>query len=145
MLSWELKEMSWKKNHTEKVLNKRDWSTRCHVDPSTWQGCVCLILQLCPTLCDPVDCSPPASSVHGILQTRNRSKLPCPPPRDLPKPGIEPRSPILQAESLQSEAPEKPFYPTNLFIAEATVETLVPQDSPNCATLSDLLICHLHL
>ena len=27
-------------------------------------------LQSCPTLCDPVDCSPPASSVHGILQAR---------------------------------------------------------------------------
>ena len=27
-------------------------------------------LQLCWTLCDPMDCSPPGSSVHGILQTR---------------------------------------------------------------------------
>ena len=27
-------------------------------------------LQLCPALCDPVDCSPPGSSVHGILQAR---------------------------------------------------------------------------
>ena len=27
-------------------------------------------LQLCLTLCDPMDCSPPDSSVHGILQTR---------------------------------------------------------------------------
>ena len=27
-------------------------------------------LQLCPTLCDPIDCRPPGSSVHGILQTR---------------------------------------------------------------------------
>ena len=25
------------------------------------------VAQLCPTLCDPVDCSPPGSSVHGIL------------------------------------------------------------------------------
>ena len=24
----------------------------------------------CPTLCDPVDCGPPGSSVHGILQAR---------------------------------------------------------------------------
>ena len=29
--------------------------------------CVCL---LCPTLCNPVDCSPPGPSVHGILQAR---------------------------------------------------------------------------
>ena len=28
------------------------------------------VAQLCPTLCDPVDCSPPGSSAHGILQAR---------------------------------------------------------------------------
>ena len=27
-----------------------------------------LVAQLCPTLCDPMDCSPPGSSAHGILQ-----------------------------------------------------------------------------
>ena len=27
-------------------------------------------LQSCPALCDPIDCSPPGSSVHGILQAR---------------------------------------------------------------------------
>ena len=27
-------------------------------------------LQSCPTLCDPMDCSPPSSSVHGIFQAR---------------------------------------------------------------------------
>ena len=31
---------------------------------------VCLAVQACPTLCDPMDCSLPGSSVHGILQTR---------------------------------------------------------------------------
>ena len=30
----------------------------------------CLVAQSCPALCDPVDCSPPGSSVHGILQAR---------------------------------------------------------------------------
>ena len=30
----------------------------------------CQLLQTCPTLCDPMDCSPPGSSVHGILQAR---------------------------------------------------------------------------
>ena len=32
--------------------------------------CVCVYAQLCPTLCDPLDCSPPGSSVHGNSQTR---------------------------------------------------------------------------
>ena len=36
------------------------------------------------------------------------SGLPFPPPRDLPNPEIEPRSPALQADSLPSEPPEKP-------------------------------------
>ena len=37
-------------------------------------GAVCLCaksLQLCSTLCNPMDCSPPGSSVHGILQARS--------------------------------------------------------------------------
>ena len=32
--------------------------------------CVCLFTQLCSTLCDPIDCSPPGSSVHRIFQAR---------------------------------------------------------------------------
>ena len=31
---------------------------------------MCLITHPCPILCDPMDCSPPGSSVHGILQAR---------------------------------------------------------------------------
>ena len=31
---------------------------------------VCLVAQPCPTLCDPMGCSTPGSSVHGIAQTR---------------------------------------------------------------------------
>ena len=30
--------------------------------------CVCSVAQSCPILCDPMDCSPPGSSVHGIFQ-----------------------------------------------------------------------------
>ena len=32
--------------------------------------CCCLVAKLCWTLCDPMDCSPPGSSVHGILQAK---------------------------------------------------------------------------
>ena len=31
---------------------------------------VCLVTQLCPTLCNPTDCSPPGSHAHGILQVK---------------------------------------------------------------------------
>ena len=32
--------------------------------------CCCLVAQLCPTLCNPKDCSPPGFSINGILQAR---------------------------------------------------------------------------
>ena len=63
-----------------------------------------LVTQLCPSLCDPIDCSPPGSSVHGILQARIFSL-----PGDLPNPGIKLGSPALQADSLSSEPPGKPL------------------------------------
>ena len=31
---------------------------------------MCVLSQSCPAFCDPMDCSPPSSSVHGILQAR---------------------------------------------------------------------------
>ena len=40
-----------------------------HTDGSVCEY-VCSVAQSCPTLCDPVDCSPPGSSVHGISQAR---------------------------------------------------------------------------
>ena len=51
--------------------------------------CMCL-LQSCQTVRDPMDHSPPGSSVHrGFSRQENWSGLPCPPPGDLPDPGIE--------------------------------------------------------
>ena len=49
-------------------------------------------LQLWPTLCDPMDCSPPGSSVHGILQARVLQWVDFSPPGDLADPGIKPAS-----------------------------------------------------
>ena len=51
------------------------------------------------TLCDPMDCSPPGSSVHGNFQARICG-LPYTPPGNLPGPGIKPTSPTLAADSL---------------------------------------------
>ena len=59
--------------------------------------------QSSPTLCDPIDCSPPGSSVHGILQARILEWIAMSSSRDLPDPGINPASPVslaLQADSL---------------------------------------------
>ena len=56
------------------------------------------VIQSCLTLCDPMVCSLPGFSVHGILQARILERVPCPSPRDLPNPGIElvsPKSPAI--------------------------------------------------
>ena len=45
----------------------------------------------------------------GFSRQEHSSGLPCPPLGDLPNPGIKPRSPILQADSLPSEPPGKPL------------------------------------
>ena len=44
--------------------------------------CVCSVAKSCLTLCDPMDCSPPGSSAHGIFQAKIPGELPCPSPGD---------------------------------------------------------------
>ena len=53
-------------------------------------ACVCSVAQLCPTLCNPINCSPPGSSVHGILQARTLELAAISFSRALPSLGIEP-------------------------------------------------------
>ena len=67
-----------------------------------------LVAQFCLTLCDPVDCSPPGSPVHGILQAKILEWVAIPFSRDLLDPGSKPRSLVLQADCLLSESPRKP-------------------------------------
>ena len=54
-----------------------------------------------------MDCSPPGSSVNGILQARILEWLPFPSPGDLPDPGIEPTSPALAGGLFTTEPPGK--------------------------------------
>ena len=58
------------------------------------------------TLCDPMDCSLPGASVHGILQARILERVAIP----FSNQEIEPRSPALQTNSLPSEPPGKPLH-----------------------------------
>ena len=69
---------------------------------------VCLFTQPCPTLCDPMDCSPSGSCPRGFSKQEYCSELPCPPPGDLPNPRVKLRPPALQDASLPSEPPGKP-------------------------------------
>ena len=68
--------------------------------PSSYKNEV-LVTQSCPTLCDPMDCSLPGSTVCGILQARILERVAIPSPGDL----LDPGSPALQADSLLSEPP----------------------------------------
>ena len=69
-----------------------------------------LVTQSCPTLCDPMNCSPPGSSVHGILKQEYWGGLPCHLPGNLPNPGTESvslTSSTLHMDSLPSEPSRK--------------------------------------
>ena len=61
------------------------------------------ISQSCPTLCDPMDCSPSGSSVHGFLQARILEWVIIAFSRGSSHPGIELGSPALQVDSLPSD------------------------------------------
>ena len=75
-------------------------------------------LQSNPTLCDPMDCSPPGSSVRGILQAKTLERVVMPSSRGLPDPGIEPpslMSPELAGRFFTSSATqEAPYLHENL-------------------------------
>ena len=60
--------------------------------------------------CNPMNCSLPASSVHGISQARTLEWLPFPSPGDLPAPGIESACPALVGRFFTTEPPGKPVY-----------------------------------
>ena len=62
--------------------------------------CCAKSIQSRPTLCDPMDCSLPGSSVHVILQERILEWVACPSPGDLSDPGIKSMS--LMSSALAS-------------------------------------------
>ena len=65
-------------------------------------------LQLCPTLWDSMDCSPPASAVHGILQARKLEYVAMPFQGIFPNKGLNPCLLHWQADSLPLAPPGKP-------------------------------------
>ena len=73
--------------------------------------CVSVLAQSCLTLCNPMDCSPPGFSVHGILPTRTlewvaiSSSRGSFPPRDQT---VSPTSPAMASRFFTTEPPRKP-------------------------------------
>ena len=93
-------------------------------------------LQSCRTLCDLMDCSPPGSSVNGILQARTLGWVPCPPPGDLPMRGSNPHLLCLlhwQVGSLPLAPSGKPhlliftegilWFPVSILLARVSFES----------------------
>ena len=89
-------------------------------------------LQSCLTLWDPMECSLPGSSVLGFSRQEHLSGLPCPPPRDLPEQGLNPRLLCLlywQAGPLLSVPPGVGSLLNRLPVPHA------PWQSSSCVTL----------
>ena len=79
--------------------------------PSLWSNyyfVLCTVIQSCLTLWDPMDCSPPGSSVHGMSQTRILEWVAISFSRECSQPRDRSGSHALQADSLPSEPPGKP-------------------------------------
>ena len=88
------------------------------------QSCMhaCSVAKSCLALCNPMDCSPPSSSVHGILLARilkwvaiSRGSFSgkIHSPEDLPDPGLKPASPALQVDSLPLSHVGSPYQSCN--------------------------------
>ena len=80
--------------------------TVCLYDHSRLVGCemvcACLVVSAVSDSLWPMDCSPPGSSVHGILQARVLEWVTNCPPGVLPNPGTEPVSPMFAALQVDS-------------------------------------------
>ena len=72
--------------------------------------------------CDPMNCNPPGSSVHGIVQATILEWVAIPSPGDLPNPGIEPKFPQLQVDCLLSEKLRKPMFSAELLTKYIFIE-----------------------
>ena len=92
----------------------------CHI--ACIETCCAQLLQLCLTLCHPVDCRPPGSSVHGNLLARILEWVPMPTSRGSSHPATEPASPKFPALQADSLPPEPSGKPRNLLRSDLSLE-----------------------
>ena len=79
-----------------------------HFKNSFYENVLVLVAQLCPTLCDPMDCNLPGSSVYRILQARTLKWVAVPFSRGSSWPRDWTQGSCIAADSLPSEPPGKP-------------------------------------
>ena len=85
--------------------------------------CHCSGAKSCPSPCEPTDCCPAGSSVHGISQANVLLKwVAFSPPGNLSNAGIKPTSPALAGDFFTAEPPRKP--PRRLFLIQIFIEQL---------------------
>ena len=104
---------SYSKRWHFSILNWRNLrNSNYGKDSLTFPWCMCT--QLCLTLCGPMECSLPGSSVHGIFQARILGWIAIPYSGDLPNPGTEPMSPsspALAGRFFTTSTTWEPFVP----------------------------------
>ena len=86
---------------------------------------VCMCVQLYPTVCDPMDGTPPGSSLHGISRQEYWGGLSFPLPGDLPDPETE------------SVSPASPALAHRFFTTETPGETQFSSVTQSCPNLCD--------
>ena len=90
--------------------------------------------KLCLSLCNPMDCSLPGSSVHGILQARILDSVAIPFSRGSSQSRDEPSSPALHADSVPCKPPGK--IPDKTESSKSTMQTELSQVSSSTKLLS---------
>ena len=80
-----------------------------HLEMSLTFSCYCLVTKSCPTLCDPMDCGLPGSSVHGILLARILQRGAVSPSRASSQSRIKAMSPALQGDALLLSHQGRPY------------------------------------
>ena len=105
--------------------------------------------QLYPTLCDPMECSPPGSLLMGLSRQEYWSGLSFPPPGNLPDPGIEPGSPAWQVDALLLSHWKSPWYckcpmaiteQSFLEVGKPSSDPITPRSQPESATNTKMII-----
>ena len=96
-----------KENENRTIQNLWNTTEAALRGKSQIHNLICLVAQLCPNLCNPMEPTR-LLCLWGFSRQEYWSGLPCPPPGDLPNPGFEPRSPTLQVDSLLPEPQGKP-------------------------------------
>ena len=102
--------LAWRISWTEEP--GRLWSIGSQTVGHDWSNLACVVVQLFSHVwlfVTPWIVAQWLICPWGFSRQEYWSGLPCPPPGDLPNPGIEPRSPALQVDSLPSEPPGKPW------------------------------------